>query len=65
MSVNEEGAVVNPAAEEHQLLFDIAAQADAREGIRQGLDDVRKGRTRGVQKFFKEFEAEHPSLRNT
>jgi hypothetical protein len=35
------------------------AEADAREGIRQGLEDVRKGRTRPAEEFFKEFEAKH------
>ncbi len=30
-------------AEACQRLLDIAARADAKEGIRQGLDDVRKG----------------------
>lgn len=46
-------------AEAHQRLLDIAAQADAREGIRQGLEDVRKGRTRSVEDFFRDFEAAH------
>jgi len=30
-------------AEAYQRLLDIAAQADVLEGIRQGLEDVRKG----------------------
>ena len=42
--------------EVHQRLLDIAARADAREGIRQGLEDARKGRTRPAEEFFKEFE---------
>jgi hypothetical protein len=33
-------------AEAYQRLPDIAAQADAAEGIRQGLEDVSQGRTR-------------------
>ena len=33
-------------AEANQLLLDIAAQANASEGIRQGLEDGKKGRAR-------------------
>jgi len=46
-------------AERKQRLLDIAARADAREGIRQGLEDARKGRTRPAEEFLKEFEAAH------
>jgi hypothetical protein len=42
-----------------QRLLDIAAQADAAEGIRQGLEDVKKGRVQTAREFFAEFEAEH------
>ena len=49
-------------SEEHGLEFtpnplDIAAQADAEEGIRPGLDDAKNGRVRAVREFFDEFEA--------
>ncbi len=40
-------------------LLDIAAAADAAEGIRQGLEDSRKGRMRLASEFFDQFEAEH------
>lgn len=43
----------------YRRLLDIAAQADAREGIRQGLEDARKGRIRPVREFFIEFESRH------
>jgi len=42
-----------------QRLLDIAAQADATEGIHQGLEDVKKGRVQPAREFFAEFEAEH------
>lgn len=35
------------------------AQLDSREGIRQGLEDARKGRGRPAEAFFREFEARH------
>ena len=46
-------------AEAYQSLLDVAARADAVEGIRQGLDDVKKGKIRPAMEFFVEFEAEH------
>jgi prevent-host-death family protein len=39
-------------AEAYQRLLDIAAGADAEEGIRQGLDDVAHGRTRSGKKYL-------------
>jgi hypothetical protein len=42
--------------------LDDAAQADAQEGIRQGLEDAGAGRLRPVREFFAEFEAAHPEL---
>ena len=44
-------------AEAYQRQLDIAARADANEGIRQGLDDVAHGRTRPAREFFADFEA--------
>jgi PHD/YefM family antitoxin component YafN of YafNO toxin-antitoxin module len=43
----------------YQRLLDIAARADAREGIRQGLEESRQGKGRDVEEFFAEFEASH------
>ena len=51
-------AVVQDAAS-YQRLLDIAARADAREGIRQGLEDAKAGKCRDIEEFFAEFEAEH------
>ena len=59
LTVNGKAAAVIQDAEAYQRLLDIAARADAKEGIRQGLEDARKGRMRPVDEFFKEFEAEH------
>jgi PHD/YefM family antitoxin component YafN of YafNO toxin-antitoxin module len=51
-------AIVQDAAA-YQRLLDIAARADAEEGIRQGLEDVKQGRVRPAREFFADFEAEH------
>lgn len=59
LTVNGKAAAVVQDAEAYQRLLDIAARADAREGIRQGLEDVRKGRSRPAEEFFREFEALH------
>ncbi len=59
LTVNGKAAAVIQDAEAYQRLLDIAARADAREGIRQGLEDVRKGRSRPAEEFFKEFDAKY------
>lgn len=40
----------------YQRLLDIAARADAREGIRQGLEQSKRGQGRDAEDFFAEFE---------
>jgi prevent-host-death family protein len=59
LTVNGKAAAVVQDAQAYQRLLDIAALADAGEGIRQGLEDARKGRTRPAREFFDEFEAKH------
>jgi|SRR5271157_1380924 len=59
LTVNGKAAAVVQDAEAYQRLLDIAAQADAAEGIRQGLEDARKGKLRPIREFFAEFEAKH------
>ncbi len=57
MTLNNETAAAGPDA--YQRLLDIAALADAEEGIRQDLEDVKQGRTRPIREFFDEFEAKN------
>jgi prevent-host-death family protein len=59
LTVKGKAAAVVQDAEAYQKLLDIAALADADEGVRQGLEYVKKGRVRPVREFFKEFEAKH------
>jgi prevent-host-death family protein len=59
LTVRGKAAAVVQDAQAYQNLLDIAAQADAAEGIRQGLEDVRRGRVRPAREFFAEFEAKH------
>jgi hypothetical protein len=58
---NTENAATTRRSRQEQL--DIAAAADAREGIRQGLEDSRKGRGQPAREFFKEFETKYRPLR--
>ena len=59
LTVNGKAAAVVQDAEAYQRLLDIAASADEDEAIRQGLEDVKRGRTRPAREFFAEFEAKH------
>jgi prevent-host-death family protein len=59
LTVKGKAAAVVQDAGAYQRLLDVAARADAEEGIRQGLDDAKKGKTRPVREFFSEFEARH------
>jgi len=59
LTVNGKAAAVVQDAQAYQRLLDIAARADANEGIRQGQDDAAHGRTRPAREFFDEFEARH------
>ena len=59
LTVKGKPALVVQAAEAYQRLLNLAARQDAREGIRQGMEDANKGRLRPVQEFFTEFEARH------
>jgi prevent-host-death family protein len=59
LTVKGRAAAIVQDAAAYQRLLDIAARADAREGIRQGLEDARTGRTMPIEQFFAEFEAKH------
>jgi prevent-host-death family protein len=59
LTVKGKAQAVVQDAEAYQRLLDIAALADPREGIRQGLEDARSGRTRPVREFLSEFRAKH------
>jgi prevent-host-death family protein len=59
LTVKGKAAAVVQDAEAYQRLLDIAAYADAGEGIRQALEDVKKGKLRPARRFFEDFEAAH------
>jgi len=59
LTVNGKAAAVVQEAEAYQHLLDIAAQADASEGIRQGREDIAKGRVYPARDALKAFRRKH------
>jgi prevent-host-death family protein len=59
LTINGKAEAVVQDAEAYQRLLDIAAQVDAREGIRQGLEDVKKDRVRPVWEVLEMFRRKH------
>jgi prevent-host-death family protein len=59
LTVKGKAAAVVQDAEAYQRLLDIAARAEPEEGIRQGLDDAKRGKVRLAREFFADFEATH------
>jgi prevent-host-death family protein len=52
LTVNGKAAAVLQDAEAYQRLLDLAAEASAEEGIRQGLEDIRNSRTMPAAEAF-------------
>ena len=59
LSVNGKAAAVVQDAQAYQQLLDLAAEASAAEGIRQGLEDLGAGRVRLAAEVFAEMRARH------
>ena len=59
LTVNGKAAAVVQDAEAYQHLLDLAAEASAAEGIRQGREDVLSGRTRSAGAVFDEVRREN------
>jgi prevent-host-death family protein len=59
LTVNGKAAAVVQDAEAYQRLLDLAAGASAAEGIKQGLEDVRAGRSRPASEVFDELRGEY------
>jgi hypothetical protein len=57
LTVNGKAAAIVQDAEAYQRLLDLAARADAGEGIRQGLADAKGVKQRPAREFFEDFEA--------
>ena len=59
LTVKGKAQAVVQDAEAYQRLLDIAARADVFEAIRQGLEDVARGRTRPAREVFAEIRQRH------
>ena len=59
LTVNGKPEAVVQSAAEYQRLLDLAAEGDANEGIRQGLEELRQGKGRPATEFFAEMRRKH------
>lgn len=59
LTVNGKSEAVVQSATAYQRLLDIAAEADEREGVRQGDEDVAAGRTRPAKDVFNEMRKQY------
>jgi len=59
LTINGKAEAVVQDAEAYQRLLDMAARVDSLEGIRQGQEDVKKGRVRGAREALAAFRREH------
>ncbi len=59
LTVNGKAEAVVQDAQSYQRLLDSASRADVYEAVRQGLDDIVKGRTRPARKVFNELRRRH------
>jgi prevent-host-death family protein len=59
LTVNGKAAAVVQDAEAYQRLLDLAAEASAAEGIRQGIEDMKSGRSRPAHEVLDEIRTEH------
>ena len=59
LTVNGKAAAVVQDAEAYQHLLDLVAEASAAEGIRQGLEDLRSGRTHPARAVFDEIRGKY------
>ena len=55
LTVNGKAAAVIQDAESYQRLLDLAAEASAVEGIRQGREDLSSSRARDAREVFNEM----------
>ena len=59
LTINGKAEAVVQDAEAYQRLLDVAARADVLEGIRQGEEDVKKGRVRPAREALELFRSKH------
>ncbi len=59
LTMNGKAEAVVQDAEIYQRLLDIAAQADALEGIRQGIEDIKKLLVRPAREALETFQRNH------
>jgi len=59
LTVDGKAKLIVQDTESYQHLLDLAAEASADEGIRQGLEDMKNGRGRPAREVLEEIRAEY------
>ena len=59
LTVKGKAAAVVQDAAAYQRLLDIAARADVHEAVRQGLEDIARGRTQPAKEVFDRIRRQH------
>jgi prevent-host-death family protein len=59
LTVNGKPEAVVQDAAAYQRLLDLAPKADVNEAIRQGLEDLREGRTRSANEVFEKMQPKY------
>ena len=59
LTVKGKAAAIVQDAEAYQRLLDVAAQANVKEGIRQGLDDAKRGRIHPARETLEALRRRH------
>jgi len=59
LTVNGATEMVLLDVDSFRKLLEVAEYANAVEGIKQGLEDIREGRTRPAKEFFEEMRAKY------
>ena len=57
--VKGRAAAVVRSADAYQKLLDSAARTEVTEGVRQGLEQAKRGDSRDIDDFFTDFEDSH------
>jgi len=55
LTVNGKAALVVQDAQSYQELLEAKDKMEALEGIRRGLKDIKAGRSKSAEEFFREF----------
>ncbi len=59
LTVNGKAEIVVQDAESYQAMLDVIDRAEAVEGVRRGIDQMKRGEGRPAEEVFSEFRKKH------